>query len=214
MQPGSKLGDILKSRRARRICGPSAAPRGFAASSRVLVRLASLAQNRLLNSRFFSPKKRVKESYARDGRVRRVFFFQLFFQTCCLTARPYLNRQKYGLQGTVLQSSPKYCTLGARDFSSAVSGFCQVFIVTRVAARGFGLRPKMCRPSANTKNSRRTQEKSLVPRVKILKIGELACRLLSGNENDTTVYDVQPARQVQKRGECRAGGEKRWRIGA
>ena len=32
-------------------------------------------------------------------------------------------------------------TLGARDFSSAVSGFCQVFI-------GFGLRPKMCRPSA------------------------------------------------------------------
>ena len=34
----------------------------------------------------------------------------------------------------------KWCTLGARDFSSAVSGFCQVFIVTRagkslVAAR-------------------------------------------------------------------------------
>ena len=52
-------------------------------------------------------------------------------------------------------------TLGARDFSSAVSGFCQVFIVTR----GFGLRPKMCRPSANTENSRRTREKPLVPRV-------------------------------------------------
>ena len=47
-------------------------------------------------------------------------------------------------------------TLGARDFSSAVSGFCQVFIVTR----GFGLRPKMCRPSANTVNSRRTREKT------------------------------------------------------
>ena len=44
-------------------------------------------------------------------------------------------------------------TLGARDFSSSVSGFCQVFIVTRFAARGFGLRPKMCRPSANTENS-------------------------------------------------------------
>ena len=42
-------------------------------------------------------------------------------------------------------------TLGARDFSSA--------------ARGFGLRPKMCRPSANTENSRRTPEKPLVPRV-------------------------------------------------
>ena len=35
------------------------------------------------------------------------------------------------------------CTLGARDSSSAVSGFCQ----------GFGLRSKVCRPSANTENS-------------------------------------------------------------
>ena len=61
-------------------------------------------------------------------------------------------------------------TLGARDFSSAVSGFCQVFIVTRAksfAARGFGLRPKMCRPLANTENSRRTREKPLVPRVEV-----------------------------------------------
>ena len=58
-------------------------------------------------------------------------------------------------------------TLGARDFSSAVSGFCQVFIVTRAKSfsRGFGLRPKMCRPSANTENYRRTREKPLVPRV-------------------------------------------------
>ena len=55
-------------------------------------------------------------------------------------------------------------TLGARDFSSAVSGFSQVFIVTR-AKSGFGLRPKMCRPSANTANSHRTREKPLVPRV-------------------------------------------------
>ena len=38
-------------------------------------------------------------------------------------------------------------TLGARDFSSAVSGFCQVFIATR----GFGLRPKMCRPLATAR---------------------------------------------------------------
>ena len=44
-------------------------------------------------------------------------------------------------------------TLGARDFSNAVSG------------RGFGLRPKTCRPSANTENSRRKREKPLVPRV-------------------------------------------------
>ena len=62
------------------------------------------------------------------------------------------------------------CTLGARDFSSAVSGFCQVFIVTRAksfsrgfAKRGFDLRPKLCRPSAD--KSRRTREKPLVPRV-------------------------------------------------
>ena len=34
-----------------------------------------------------------------------------------------------------------------------------------VAARGFGLLPEMCRPSANTENSRRTREKPLVPRV-------------------------------------------------
>ena len=45
-------------------------------------------------------------------------------------------------------------TLGARDSSSAVSGFCE-----------FGLRPKMCRPSANTENFRCTREKPLIPRV-------------------------------------------------
>ena len=58
-------------------------------------------------------------------------------------------------------------TLGARDFSSAVAGFSQVFIVTRAKRffRGFGLHSKMCRPSANTENSRRTLEKPLVPRV-------------------------------------------------
>ena len=47
-------------------------------------------------------------------------------------------------------------TLGARDFSSAVSGFCQVFIVTRRS---------WLRSSANTEYSRRTREKPLVPRV-------------------------------------------------
>ena len=49
-------------------------------------------------------------------------------------------------------------TLGARDFSSADSGS-----VNRV--KSFSLRPKICRPSANTKNSHRTREKPLVPRV-------------------------------------------------
>ena len=63
---------------------------------------------------------------------------------------------------------PRKRTLGARDFSSAVSGFCQVFIVTRAKSfsRGFGLQPEICRPPANIENSRRTREKPLVPRVK------------------------------------------------
>ena len=71
------------------------------------------------------------------------------------------------------ERKPRKRTLGARDFSSAVSGFWQVFIVTHAksfsrgfAARCFGLQPKMCRPSANIEHSRRTREKPLVPRVK------------------------------------------------
>ena len=72
-------------------------------------------------------------------------------------------------------------TVGARDFSSADSGFCQVYIVNpRVfslgfAARGFGLRPKMFRPSANTKNSRRRREKPLLPRVEQTRLGGEIC---------------------------------------
>ena len=57
-------------------------------------------------------------------------------------------------------------TLGARDFSSAVSGFCQVFIVTRL--RRSWLRPTAEDVSAfgqHTENSRPTREKPLVPRV-------------------------------------------------
>ena len=54
-------------------------------------------------------------------------------------------------------------TLGARDFPSAVSGFCQVFIVTRAFFPQ--LRRSWLRPSANTENSHRTREKLLVPRV-------------------------------------------------
>ena len=73
-----------------------------------------------------------------------------------------------------------HITLGGRDFSSAVSGFCEVFIVNRTKSglktqeffswkqkrffsrlRRSWLRPKMCRPSANTENSRRMREKPL-----------------------------------------------------
>ena len=68
----------------------------------------------------------------------------------------------------VKERKPRKRTLGARDFSSAVSGFWQVFIVTHAKSfsRGFGVQPKMCRPSANIEHSRRTREKPLVPRVK------------------------------------------------
>ena len=43
----------------------------------------------------------------------------------------------------------RFTTLGARDFSSAVSGFS----------------------TANTENSRRTREKPLVPRVQVYRLG-------------------------------------------
>ena len=43
-------------------------------------------------------------------------------------------------------------TLGARDFSSVVSGFCQVFIVSRFAARSFDLRQTPKIPAAREKN--------------------------------------------------------------
>ena len=51
----------------------------------------------------------------------------------------FLNEGKMGI-----------CTLGARDFSSAVSGFCQVFIVTR-AKSAFGQHRKF--PPHARKNS-------------------------------------------------------------
>ena len=70
------------------------------------------------------------------------------------------------------EQSKDKLTLGVRDFCSTVSGFCQVFIVTRAksfsrgfAARGFGLRLEMCQPLANTKNLCCTREKPLVPNV-------------------------------------------------
>ena len=59
----------------------------------------------------------------------------------------------FSIQWTRLSRSLEQATtLGARDFFSAVSGFCQV---------------KMCRPSANTENSRRTRKKPLVPRIQM-----------------------------------------------
>ena len=55
-------------------------------------------------------------------------------------------------------------------------GFRFLSSLYSVAARGFGLRPKTCRPSANTENSRRTREKPLVPIKPVLQ----QIRLLTG----------------------------------
>ena len=73
--------------------------------------------------------------------------------------RIHLRGKKYSRRCLKLDWSlqtPTYGTLGARDFSSAVFRFF---------SRGFGLRPKMCGPSANNESSRRTRQKPLVPRV-------------------------------------------------
>ena len=54
---------------------------------------------------------------------------------------------------TVPIGVPKQCTLGTRDFSSAVSGFCQVFIVASAyGRRRVGLRPTPKIPAAREKN--------------------------------------------------------------
>ena len=62
-------------------------------------------------------------------------------------------------------------TLGARDFSGAVSGFCQVFIVWPARR----LRRSWLRPSANTENSRRTREPPLVTRVECGRQRSVTC---------------------------------------
>ena len=80
-----------------------------------------LAQlTRLLNSRFFFSKS-VKKSVKRGVRVLhaqsawashvRLSLFSALFQTFCLTARAYLNTQKYGL----------FCSLPINRFSSEVN---------------------------------------------------------------------------------------------
>ena len=67
----------------------------------------------------------------------------------------------------VKERKPKKRTLGARDFSSDFRFLASLFVTNAKSfSRGFGLQPKMCRPSANIEHSRRTREKPLVPRVK------------------------------------------------
>ena len=57
-----------------------------------------------------------------------------------------------------------FVSLGAKDFSNAVSSFCQVLRMTRGS-----LAEDLSRPSANNENSRCTREKPLIPRVVIRK---------------------------------------------
>ena len=58
--------------------------------------------------------------------------------------------------------------------------------VPEVFSRGFGLRPKMCWPSANTESSRRAREKPLVPRV-----ARGACRLVLSLHYDVIILLAQ-----------------------
>ena len=97
----------------------------------------------------FWAREEIDCSRLQDSRVRGIEKGQTRF--------PTIREPETGYGGNVSEGDKcrVLITLGARDFSSAVSGFCQVFIVTRA---------KMCRPSANNKNSRHTREKPLVPR--------------------------------------------------
>ena len=61
-----------------------------------------------------------------------------------------------------------FVSLGAKDFSNAVSSFCQVLRVTR-GSLARSLAEDLSRPSANNENSRCTREKPLIPRVVIRK---------------------------------------------
>ena len=55
--------------------------------------------------------------------------------------------------------------------------FLARFPVSVKPCRGFGLRPKMCRPSASTDNSRRTREKPLVPRVQLALLATITLKI-------------------------------------
>ena len=56
------------------------------------------------------------------------------------------------MKDTVVVSIPRKNTLGATDFSCAVSGLCQIFMVIDVREK---LRHWWLRPSADTEDSRR-----------------------------------------------------------
>ena len=98
-------------------------------------------------------------------------------------------------------------TLGARDFSSTVSGFCQVFI----AACGFGLRPKICRPSVNTENSRRAREKPLVPRVMR---APMEAKFLDDNKPKTLGCSSEILNETLKGDQCGRGPTFFWPLRA
>ena len=79
--------------------------------------------------------------------------------------------------------------------------------LSTLAARVFGLRPKMCRPSANTKNSRLTREKPLVPKI----LGQL----LSTSNITVVLYiclQCQILKKYQQRSKDRKIGLKRYEI--
>ena len=100
------------------------------------------------------PKGAKKEN---KKRVRRCgsFLFSMLFTLCESFA--WQTLASLGLISIILfRRRSNKNTLGARDFSSAVSGFCQVCIVTRrpthLRPRCVGLRPTPKIPAAREKN--------------------------------------------------------------
>ena len=91
-----------------------------------------------------------------------------FFPFCCDVSSTTCSFQKYhSIEFLNVYIIPDFFFLSKKSLpwvpetSSALSVFCQVFIVTRASPLG-----RRCRPSANTENSRCTREKPLVPRVR------------------------------------------------
>ena len=91
--------------------------------------------------------------------LRIMWVFRHFF-TCRLT---WSQLETFNLIGVnVIRQKSSKVNGDGKKHRSVPEVFSRGF-----ATRGFGLRPKMCWPSANTENSRRAREKPLVPRVPI-----------------------------------------------
>ena len=81
----------------------------------------------------------------------------MFYRTYLVASKHTTLKQiltdfmRLSVKDTVVLSIPRKNTLGARDFSCAVSGLCQIFMATCAKK----LRHLWLRPSADTEDSRK-----------------------------------------------------------